>query len=383
MGDGKKKEKRMTIGIDARLWNQTGVGRYIRNLSLNLQKIDKKNNYVLFIRSEDREDVKELIRDKNWKLVTADFGWHSISEQIRFPKAINSQNLDIMHFTYQQGVTIFYKRPYVITVHDLIKHHFMTGKASTGPIWLYGFKMLSYKILINLAVKNASKIIAVSKNTKDEIFDHLMVNKKNVEVIYEAADDFKVTQIKSPNLGKYFLFVGNVYPHKNVENLIKAFNLVSGKENVKLVFAGTDDFFYKRLKKQTSSFIKNNLIIIKENVDDLELAGLYENAVALVRPSYMEGFSLPPIEAMSLDCLVLASDIPVHKEIFGGNIFYFNPNDFVDMSEKMNYVLNLDKKTKEEKIKKGRELARSFSWEKTARETLKIYESSAGIRQIK
>jgi len=383
----KNNSNRIKIGIDARLWAQTGVGRYIRNLILNLLLIDPINIYVLFARKEDESEIKNQIsklkiNNLKFKIVLTNIKWHSISEQISFPKIINKENLDVMHFTYQQGVPIFYKKLYVITVHDLIKHHFLTGKASTDAIWLYGFKMLVYKTLINFAVKNAFKIIAVSSTTRDEIFDHLMVNKNKVKVIYEASDDIKFTDIKNPNLGKYFLYVGNVYPHKNVDNLIKAFNLISEKTDVKLVFAGSDDYFYSRLKKQLSSYIKKEKIVIKENVNDAELAGLYKNATALVRPSFMEGFSLAPLEAMRLDCLVLASEIPVHKEIFGDNIYYFNPNDVVDLEKQMNYVLNLNENTKREKINLAKKLAGQFSWEKTAIETLEVYKSCIITRSV-
>lgn len=371
----------MRIGIDARLWSVTGIGRYIRNICLNLEKIDKKNQYVLFVRSEDKKEVESKIKNKNWKIVAASPRWHSIREQISFPRTIKKEKLDVMHFTYQQSVPILYKEPYVMTVHDLIKHHFMTGKASTGPIWLYGFKMIAYKSLINIASRNAKKIIAVSNTTRDEIFDHLAANKRNVEVIYEAADDFEKSTKKDLNLGKYFLFVGNVYPHKNAEVLIEAFKQVSEKENVKLVFIGSQDYFYKRLKKSVSKLEKEGKIIFVENSTDEELAAYYKNAVCLIRPSLMEGFSLPPLEAMASECLVLASDIPVHKELFGNSIFYFNPKDSVDLEEKMLYVLNLSGNAREKKIREGSDLAKKFSWEKTARQTLNLYESCSSIRQ--
>lgn len=369
----------MRIGIDGRLWNQTGIGRYIKNLCINLQKIDHKNEYVLFILSEDKNDVEKCIKNKNWKIITANFRWHSIMEQLNFPRLINKENLDIMHFTYQQAVPIRYKKPYIFTIHDLIKHHFITGKSSTDPIWLYGFKMLAYKTLINLASKNAKKIIAVSKSTQDEIFDHLIVNKGKVEVVYEAADDFKLEKGEKPETNNYFLYVGNVYAHKNVDKLIKAFKIVSENNNIKLVFIGNNDYFYKRLKKDYSKLIELGKVKVVENISDKELSSYYSNAVCLIRPSLMEGFSLPPLEAMNCECLVLASDIPVHREIFGNNIIYFNPNDPVDLEKQMNYVLNLSKPEKEKRVREGKLLAKKYSWEKTAKETLRIYESSSRL----
>src|ERR1035437_5626990 len=112
----------MRIGIDARLWEQTGVGRYIRNIIANLQKIDKKNHYVLFIRSQDLESVSAQVKNKNWEIVETNIKWHSLSEQVQFPLVLNKAKLDLVHFPYF-SVPILYKKPYVVTIHDLIIDH--------------------------------------------------------------------------------------------------------------------------------------------------------------------------------------------------------------------------------------------------------------------
>src|SRR5205085_9004153 len=93
----------MRIGIDARLWNETGVGRYIRNLVSELHKLEIEHEIVLFIKANDFESIKDKIggsKDKNWKLVKADIRWHSLSEQFRFLTVLNKENLDLVHFPY-------------------------------------------------------------------------------------------------------------------------------------------------------------------------------------------------------------------------------------------------------------------------------------------
>lgn len=367
----------MKIGIDARLWSQTGVGRYIKNLVINLHDLDKKNSYVLFVIKKDEKEIREKITNKNWKIVVVNISWHSISEQIKFPYSIRRERVDLMHFPYF-SIPFFYSGPYVITIHDLILHHFVSGQASTLPLWLYGFKMISYRLLIHSAAKKAKKIIAVSNSTKDEILDHLKVNSKKIEVVYEAADDLKKSN-KKITLDNYFLFVGNVYPHKNVDTLIRAFKNVALEKEVKLLFIGREDYFYKKLKKKIPDLIKSERVKFVENADDDTLAAYYRNAISLIRPSHMEGFSLPPLEAIANECLVIASEIPVHREIFGDSIIYFNSQDENDLVAKMTKLLSMDKKEREQRIKKGVEKAKEFSWERTARQTLKIYESSLGL----
>src|SRR4051812_22356097 len=120
----------MKIGIDARLWNETGVGRYIRNLVKELQLIDKKNEYILFVRKADFDKVSSQIVNSKFLVKVADIRWHTIEEQIKLPRILNNENLDLMHFPYF-SVPIRYKKTFVITIHDLILNHFSTGKAST------------------------------------------------------------------------------------------------------------------------------------------------------------------------------------------------------------------------------------------------------------
>ena len=146
----------MKIGIDARLWNETGVGRYIRNLIRNLHEIDLSNEYILFCRNTDVERIKYEILSNKWKIVSADIRWHSLKEQLKFHQILNRENLDLMHFTYF-SVPLFYNRPFIVTIHDLIVYHFQTGKASSLPLPLYKVKHLGYRFLLDHIVKKSKK----------------------------------------------------------------------------------------------------------------------------------------------------------------------------------------------------------------------------------
>jgi glycosyltransferase involved in cell wall biosynthesis len=364
----------MRIGIDARLWDQTGVGRYIRNLVTHLQKIDKKNNYVLFVRSQDLENFKSQITNPNWKIVKADIKWHSISEQIKFPLILNKQKLDLVHFPYF-SVPILYKKPYVVTIHDLIINHFSTGEASTLAYPLYFGKRVSYQFIIKQAAKKAKKIIVPSSATKEEIIDHLRIPGKKINIIPEASDKnlkLQTPNSKSQNLGKYFLYVGNAYPHKNLVSLIYAFNKIAKDDkDLKLILVGQKDFFYQRLEEENQS----DKIIFYGKATDRELVNLYSNAIALVMPSLMEGFGLPVLEAMSLRCLVVCSDIPSFREIASNSAIYFHPEDANDIKETMKSVYLNNGKYKQEKLEPAFKRSQKYSWEKAAVETLNVYES--------
>ena len=147
----------MKIGIDARLIRETGVGRYTSNLIKYLQRIDHKNDYVLFVRSQDLDEIKKWsMENGQWKMVAIDIPWHSIKEQVQFTEILNREKLDLVHFPYF-SVPISYNRPFVITIHDLILHHYPTGKASTLPFPFYVLKVIGYKYLIRKASENAKK----------------------------------------------------------------------------------------------------------------------------------------------------------------------------------------------------------------------------------
>lgn len=411
----------MRIGIDCRLWNESGVGRYTRNLVLNLARIDKKNEYVLFILSKNKDEIRSQVQDdpstslrlrdssdsrssgqagsnNKFSIINADIRWHTIEEQLKFPHILQRENLDLMHFPYF-SVPVFYDKAFVVTIHDLILHHFPTGQASTLPLPIYQFKLSGYKFVIARTAQRASKIITVSNSVKKEIVDHLIVPKSKVEVTYEGVDDAlkrKEESVLTLNASPFFLYVGNAYPHKNLERLIEAFKMFltshpkrsegsrsvkkdsspPAQNDIRFIFVGKEDYFYKRLKQKVRDMDLQNSVVFKEYVSDEELTGLYQNAFALVAPSLMEGFDLPTLEAMTNKCLVLASDIDVHHEICKDAAIYFDPQNINNIEEKMKSVYFNDLNHFSKNRENGLARAKMFSWEKMTRQTIKIYSSA-------
>lgn len=375
----------MRIGIDCRLWNESGVGRYTRNLVRELLVLDTQNVYVLFILSKDAEEFKEFSSRVNCRIVTADIRWHTLREQLLFPRILYKEKLDLMHFPYF-SVPIFYIKPYIVTIHDLILHHFPTGQASTLPLPFYYLKHFGYKTIITFAGIGARQILTVSETTKKELMDHLRIPDQKITVTYEGIESTLLEEKEKPEFAhlknkKYFLYVGNAYPHKNLERLLKAFkNVVSRNSSANLVLIGREDFFYKKLKEKVQSLGLEEQVSFFQNIPDAELGYFYKNAQALVMPSLMEGFGLPVIEAMSKKCPVLVSDIPAFREICEDAAYYFNPFDISEIQSRMEKALSLDISRKSKNVLKGLERSKDFSWEKMAKETLEVYESSISIR---
>ena len=136
------------IGIDARLYFQTGVGTYLQNLLFYLDKKDpKKEIYYIYLRRQDATKVR--FKSKNIIKRIADQKWHSFSEQISFLALLIKDNLDLMHFTYF-SYPIFYWKKFIATVHDTTPLLFKTGKASTKNQFIYQIKHFIYKLVFNL-----------------------------------------------------------------------------------------------------------------------------------------------------------------------------------------------------------------------------------------
>lgn len=159
----------------------------------------------------------------------------------------------------------------------------------------------------------------------------------------------------------YFLYVGNAYPHKNLEILIKA-------TPITLVLVGKEDFFYKRLPRN------KNTIYFGEATEE-KLQNFYKNAVALIFPSLMEGFGLPGLEAMAAGAPVVCSDIPIFHEIYGDAALYFDPKNPQDISGKLQTIIT-DKKVAKSLVEKGKLQVKKYSWKEMAKKTLQAYLTS-------
>jgi glycosyltransferase involved in cell wall biosynthesis len=381
----------MKIGIDVRLWNETGVGRYIRNLVVNLSEIDNTHEYVLFARPKDKEQIRKLIKRKDWKIVSVNIRWHTITEQFLFASVINKENLDLMHFPYF-SLPILYRKPFVVTIHDLIIHHFPTGKASTLPDPIYRVKRLGYEQVLQYAVKKGKKIIVPLTAVKKDLVRAFHVPEEKIATTPEGFDVNlavnKTDKLKLP-AKKYLLYVGNAYPHKNLDLLIKAYIELRTKDShqdLGLVLVGKDDFFYKKLREKIKKE-KIPSVTFFHDIPDHQLASLYQNAVCLVSPSLMEGFGLTALEALALSCLPLVSDIPAFHEVCGDAAVYFNPTSPKSLKEKIELILTLNKKEYDHYIRNGQEKLKKFSWKTMAKETLAIYDesikSTKGTKSIK
>ncbi len=368
----------MRIGIDARLYHQTGVGRYIRNLIEELSQIDIKNDYFVYLlRKEFNEFSPPNIR---WHKRLADIPWHTVKEQYVMPRILLADRLDAAHFTYF-NVPVLYPKKYILTIHDLIVDHFDTGRASTLPTVLYKAKRLGYRFSIARGIKRAETIVAISKTTKQEIIDHYRVPPKRIHVTYDALDRSFANTLRNYHPEKYYtfqyvLYVGNAYPHKNLERTLLAFKKIKrNKPDYKLVLAGDDKYFYPRLKDIAQKHGIGNDVVFFGEANDKQLINLYTFSSCLVFPSLMEGFGLPTLEALSCGKIPVISDIPVFREIWDKDLPFFDPYNFEAIADRILGVLDMNSKLYRGIVTKASRRLSKYSWKKTAFQTLELYEN--------
>lgn len=349
------------IGIDARLWGtkHTGIGRYVEELVENLVRIDRQNTYVIFCRSDDFDSITV---GKKWKRVIADIPHYSLQEQLLLPFIFWKEKLDLLHVPHF-NLPILYPGRAVVTIHDILWHRTKSPEVTTLSPLVYSIKHLAYRTVVANAVNRAAKVLVPSNAVKQDVIRQFKLPERKVVVTYEGVPERLNISGKQRLPKPYVLYVGNLYPHKNVENLVRALKQL-GDFNL-VVVAGRNIF---RDKFKTKSFVK-----MLGHVSDGELATLYEGAAAFVFPTLSEGFGLPGLEAMTAGCPVVCSDIPVLREVYGDAALYFDPGDPGDIASKIVLVLT-DGRLRKELILKGRQQVKKYSWRKMAQQTLGVYE---------
>jgi glycosyltransferase involved in cell wall biosynthesis len=275
----------------------------------------------------------------------------------------------------------------------LILTHFPTIRATTRRRFVYYLKNFAYRLVIFCALKRAKKVITVSEFTKNDIVKKFHISPTKIAVTYEGVanlskgrDSLFVSKLDSrETLNQYhipqnfLLYVGNAYPHKNLEALLRVFSrLYAVQPELRLVLVGRVDYFYERIQAfaralnlwQKENF--NSPIIFPGYVPDAQLEIFYAAARVYIFPSLYEGFGLPPLEAMANGCPVISSNRTSLPEVLGDAALYFNPEDEAEMLEKIRRVLN-DDNLRVDLTRRGAVQAKKYNWWECAHRTLEIY----------
>jgi glycosyltransferase involved in cell wall biosynthesis len=380
----------MKIGIDARFYGgrHAGLGRYTKNLVDQLANFDGENSYIIYLH---RSNADEFQTDNpNFARRIIDVSHYSFQEQIALPRLLAQDGLDIAHFTHL-NVPVRYRQPYVVTIHDLIMHTFKNRAATTHTNLVYEAKHMAYRMVTRQAALRARHIIVPSQAVKDELMAFYKLPEQRITVTYEAADDVtvqgRIPGHEDPRIHEvlerlgikrpFIMYVGNVYPHKNIELLARSMQELHEKYGLTLVMPSARNVFLERTEAMMKKHGVMEHVMLPGFVPDDELRVLYSQADAYVFPTLAEGFGLPPLEAMAAGAPVICSDIPVLREVCGDAALYFDPQDTRSLITQVGNVVT-DKELRDELIAKGRAREKQFSWKKMAEQTLSVYKQSLG-----
>ncbi len=392
----------MRIGIDARFYGPVGkgLGRYTQEVVDNIIKISSAESagfdFVIFLSPDNFDEF--VCAQTNIKKVCLKMRWYSWQEQILLPFRIWREKVNLMHFPHF-NVPLFVPVKFVVTIHDLILTHFPTRRATTLNPFVYRLKNLAYRLVIVNAVKRSKKIITVSEFTKKDIIEQFKAPEDKIIVTYEGVanlakgrDSLFVAKLDNQETleqyhipKNFLLYVGNAYPHKNLETLLEVFaKLLDSRADLRLVLVGKEDYFYERLRDKARTLNiwqkgnNNSPVIFPGYVSDAQLEIFYQEARAYVFPSLYEGFGLPPLEAMARNCPVASSDRSSLPEILGDAAVYFNPEDRDDMADKIKRLLD-DEGFRESLIAAGLKQVKKYSWWECANKTLDVYKKVLNV----
>lgn len=365
----------MKIGIDiSQIVHGVGVSFYTQNLVEGLLKIDKKNDYKLFFSS---------LR----KNLPADFNYQAANVRLKsfkIPPTLLEPLFNKFHFlpieSFIGKVDVFHSSDWtqpstrakkVTTIHDFgfLKYP-QTAHPKIKAVMERRFEWIK---------KEIDMVIAISEATKKDTMEILEIPEDKIRVVYEAIPD-DISQIKNKKTietvkakygikGNYLLSVATLEPRKNLKRIIQAFQAL-GIKDLKLVIVGKSGW---DTSLQGDDLKKMSNVFFTGYVNRQELAALYSGAVCLAFPSLYEGFGLPILEAMKCGCPVVTSHLSSMPEVAGRAGILVDPMDVEEIGKGFYEVVS-NKVKRQEMIKEGFKQVEKFSWEKTAKETLRVYQ---------
>ncbi len=371
----------MNIGIDARGLdgNKSGIPIYIEEIVKRLNGLPNKDNkYFLYSSREIKLSFKPndniIIKDDKKR-----FG--SFWVYLKLPKILKEDKIDVFWGTqhclpkrnrYTKGIK------FVLTIHDLaIKKLKTVGSLKNTII---------QKLFVKKSLKAADNIIAISNATKEDIIKLYKIKEEKIRVVYNGTslvDEYTLTKEQEAKIQEkfniketsYIFFVSTIEPRKNIETLIRAYEYIRRKENIKLklILAGGLGWKYGNILDIIQNSEDREDIIMPGYITNEEKKYLYKHSLCFVYPSLYEGFGLPILEAMANKTLVVTSNVSSLPEVGGeAALYYDSVLNYGELGNKILEAIHLNDEEKSNRINKGLDQVKKFTWEKCAKETLEI-----------
>lgn len=360
-----------------------GTQVYLQNLIDHLTRIDSANQYDLFV----TDFGKQYFPIERPNVIAHRVGPVALSRALRilWEQLVLPRHLDRLgaSLCFAPGYTAPLKArcPVVVTIHDLQWYHH-PELANPAKAWYY-------RRMVTAAARRADAIVTVSEYSRRDIVDCLGVDPARVHAIHLASseavepprDTWAIDAVKEKLgiRGAYVLYVGRFNPHKNLPTLLRAFAAARSDPEFPqtLVLTGRRARGLPDILATLSRLRLEGSVVFTDFVSDGDLGPLYAGASCFVLPSRFEGFGLPVLEAMKCGTPVVCARATALPEIAGDAARYFEPLDANGLGRAMREVLQTDG-TREALVERGYRRVAAFSWEKTARETLALFQRVGG-----
>jgi glycosyltransferase involved in cell wall biosynthesis len=381
----------MRIGFDAKraFHNQTGLGHYSRTLIHSLASGYPENDYFLY---SPRESNTFSFNEKNLHTVLPKGLYSGILSSYWRSKAIirnlMSDQLDIYHGLSHElpfGINKT-KIKSVVTMHDLIFERY--------PDQYRFLDRVSYRQKFRYACKVADVIIAISKQTRNDLIAFYDADPKKIHICYQSCNPAfaktvdEAEKMRVRNLyqlpDRYFLYVGSVIERKNLLGVCKAYSIIRNETDLPLVVIGNGKKYLQKVKDYIASekldsrviFLSENPIANKQKgfITAADFPAIYQQAAAMIYPSYYEGFGIPVLEALWSRIPVVTSSVSCLPEAGGPGAFYAKPDSPQEIAECMKTIL-FDTKLVKERISLYEHHLTGFTTQSTAAAVMQVYKN--------
>ncbi len=375
----------MIIGIDgneANIVDRVGINEYAFQVLWNLQKLQEKgenpHKLIVYLKNKPNSDMPKETQNFKYKIISGGRIW-ILTKLV--PSLFFDRVRPDIFFSPSHYVPPIAPMPRVCSIMDLGYLEY-TAQFQKKDFW-----QLNVWSAISIFVSKS--VIAISNSTKKDIVRHYLFSKRKVYVTYLGYDSKQfnpdiskkdVRRVKNRHtiVDDYVLYLGTLKPSKNLEGLIDAFARVSQRfPNFKLVIAGKKGWLFDSIYKKVSELKLGNKIVFTDFISEKDKPAIIKGAKVFVLPSFWEGFGLDALNAMASGVPTVASNVGSLPEVVGDSGILIDPTDTESIANGIIEVINAPVAKYNSMVARGLVQAKKFSWETTARETLKILE---GIR---
>ncbi len=374
----------ITIGIDgneANVKEKVGVHQVAYEMLRNIHKLRKewegKLNFVIYLKENPRKELPEETDDWKYKVMPSRDMW--ISTRLT-PHLIFTKNKPDVFYSPTHYLPPAPLIPKVMTIHDLGYLKF------SGQFRKYDYWQLKWWTAISISI--SKRIISVSQATKQDIVRHYPKASKKVDVAYNAYDKRRFNTSVSENdvrriknkfniNGDYVLFLSTLKPSKNIEGLLDAWSMVNSQwSNVKLVIAGKKGWLYNSIFEKVKELELEDNVIFTDFVFENDKPALLTGARVFASPSFWEGFGIHVLEAMACGTPPVVSRVASLPEVAGKAAVYVDESNPKSIATGIEKVLKMPAREYNKLVEKSVRQARKFSWEKSAKKVLKVFEQA-------